>query len=502
MRWLVVFLLPAYPLVAEAKDLVSAILAKNEPTVIIAGDIYNDSETEDFLKPANIDPLSWFRPNHWIKYEIFSRPFDIDFDRQYSSSVFTNFHYDYDQHRLTGRMIPDLQFDDGTALDAETVALNISRVAYFTPMVSPFDRIKGIDAWRKSPTGLPTGIVVEGSTIHIDFLRDPDIDPYYWGTFPRVSIIPNRCINPKTFVLNCHSIPASGVYRIAEHQGHVLTLSKRHNDHRGRIPKTLHLISIADRSLSHYLDQLQSRHVTLLMSGLYFVDGLTTQVTQKFRLTGYTENHHMWLVLDPLSSAFNNQRTRLYFAQAMRKVLDQMGIRTEGSVIPVLNSGYLNLEELNKASKPFTEKEITEIEESWRKHPPTSGPRGSRPQYLDDIPEKMATTLGYPADAAGKINYRFQRMQIETLNVHHGLRLVLPQLFAKDLPSSVGQQLSHIGPENRSLNEQFTREVFEDATVSPIFVFGGRQLLTKDSRLAFPEQFIRQDIHRFFAGGW
>ena len=487
------------------KEKVISLLKKNEPTVLIEANLL-PANTDLINQNTILDPLVLSTVYQYgILYALYSRPIDITDEGNYSSKIFKKFEYDHLTKTLTLIMNQKLKFSDGQDITAEEVALTISRVALLRSSLEPYNLIKGMSLWRNSLDPLknfPKGIKVKKNPnlIEITFLRNPE-DPFYWLTFPMLSIIPRSCINLKTTHVICKHPPLSGLYRISKIDKNIISLLIKDRAEK-RYPKKLHFVFLVRNHFPDFLDYFNTYHVFELQDGFSFYGGFEAQIKKRFKLTGYTENWASLIIFDRHSEAFRKKRVRQLFSQTMREVLKNLGKNVSGSIIPVLSPGYLDIGELRDGMKPFNEREKKEIIENLKKFPPNLGEFGeiNKERFFFIIAKKTADSLGIPLESTGSPNFSFRKVCFENREPIHAIKFVLRYLspYKESLSKKLLSSLSMLSRDKVSLNKKINQSIFLDATISVLMGYGRMQILRKDSPLKFKEQFLRQDWQRFF----
>lgn len=91
-------------------------------------------------------------------------------------------------------------------------------MAYTRPKFPIIEAIEGLGSWVKTADALkkfPKGITVSDNIVRIQFASDVD-HPLFRFCLELFSIIPQRCVDPRTNKLICAKIPESGLYKIAD----------------------------------------------------------------------------------------------------------------------------------------------------------------------------------------------------------------------------------------------------------------------------------------------
>lgn len=510
MSWMhLIFFLLSITLTLRAdfkthRDRILTLLSKNEPTVIVEARLHPDSE--DLINQDMIlDPLALFNVYQYgIFYALYSRPIDVTNVGTYSSQILSDFHYDESNLTLTLQIREGIKFSDGQALTAEEVAFTIARVALKRPLISPYDRIQGANTWRKIShplTTLPTGIKVRKNPdkVEIIFARKTR-DPYYWLTFPMMSIFPRSCVDTKTSSVVCKHPPFSGLYQISEVNKNMLSMQRRIRNE--AFPFNLHFVFLVEDQIPDFLSSLDTNHVVELQDGFNFVGGVETQIKNQFRITGFTENWANIAILDYKSETFQSDRTRLFFAEKMRTVLQRMRKNVSGSVIPILSPGYLSIESLRSQIIPFEEVERKKIISHLKKHPPNLGDffKINTDKFYSVLVKTTTEELGVPLRNEGTSNIRFRKISFENVDPVHAVKFVLSygSPYKESMSETLYTSLADLDSNNLKQNKIINSNLYKDASISVLMSYGRMQVLRKDSPLQFKEQFLRQDWQRFF----
>ena len=482
---------------SAAIDPVAALLAKNEPTVLINSNFRLDDSLP-------IDPLaSTSAYYHFgIIYAIYARAIDISEFATYGSRLLREFSYNHSRRQLLLKVADGPRFSDGSPVTGDDIAYSIARVALHRGNLEPFRDIVGLSRWKKQSRpleGLPQGIEVDSGKgiVIISFLKHP-YHPYYWLTFPMCSIIKKSCLDSQGRLI-CNNVPTSGTYSIESAEAQIVTFRKRLSAARG--PAIMHAAFLSGDQLGDYFDKIKDNHVIDAVEGFHYQGGIEATSKRYLRETGFVENWANVILMDRNSKAFATDRQRLFFARKIRERFERFGKNTSGSMIPVLSPGYLNLQELRESTAAFSREETEQMVAHFRRHPPVVNPHNRLNRLFASVTDYVLNQMGIrPQDDHQKANFLYSRISLESIDPLHAIRFVLgnTEIYRTYFPSHLETSLQNLAPQSLEPNREFNRQLYQDAAISVILSYGKFQLLAKNSPLAFREQFLRQDWQRFF----
>ena len=238
-------------------------------------------------------------------------------------------------------------------------------MAFARPKFPVIKEILGLEEWRSKPdalSSLPSGIKLDNRTITIAFTRNID-HPLFRFCLELFSIIPKRCVDPKTNKLLCDQPPSSG-YFILKEKGADWALFQLREELSGSkgLPKAKQIKfeyiqpkQIFDKSLT------MNRDSVVASNDMLFSENEIAGIKSEYSIVELPKNRFSILLLNPTVAPFDTKECRQIFAAAFRENLVSLGLprnQLEGSLTPKIFPGYLKLEELAKSSKSHLPEQI------------------------------------------------------------------------------------------------------------------------------------------------
>ncbi len=307
--------------------------------------------------PNSFDPLDAdATQNLPVARMIYLTPIETSFDDRLASTVLEKFNYDPVQKKIQFVVKSGLKFSDGSPITTQDVLLAILRMAWKRPDFPVIKEIVGIKQWvaqSKPLKTLPEGIISNGSLISISLDKTVH-HPLFRFTLELFSIIPSRCINLEDGTVSCKEIPTSGYYQIESKNDSSIVFKKREE-----FPKILDR-KAPDRIQFEYHEPkeiftskvLEGSSVAASNDGLFTYDEME-KINSQYLVRSLPRSRFFGFGINPTAKPFTSKICRQYFAQVFRKsygkLLSHAG-DIEGSIFTKIVTGYLSLDELEKAN--------------------------------------------------------------------------------------------------------------------------------------------------------
>ena len=326
-------------------------LDKNEPTVIW---------TEPLLTES--DPISsGSMQANWINRLLFRPPFYISNDGKVKSEVLKGFYYDRSINMIVFE-ISNVEFSDGSKIEAIDIAYSILRVDFLGKRYAIFDKIEGYQEWKNSQNklgSLPKAVNVSGNTLKIkltDELKKPFND---LGSLD-FSIVPHSYLDKDTLRLENFS-PTSG--------GMVMeTISQNLYRFTGN-NEVISIASVPRERVLEIMPYIKDNH-TVQIDEITLPPQDIQAIQDNYDSFSNINKRVYGVVLDNTKSPFDDPIVREYFIQQHRKTIAQLYGEDfiEGSVFSRVSPGYLPMEELS--AYRLTEEQEEKCKKYLQENPP------------------------------------------------------------------------------------------------------------------------------------
>lgn len=303
--------------------------------------------------PSSLDPLDADQtPNLPVARMLYATPIEVDFKGDLTSQVLEHFEYNEATYEIIWKVKEGLKFSDNTELTPTDVAFAIARMAHKRPTFPVIENIRGLNDWLHSKDSLssfPSGIRIDGQIIKIQFDKKQD-HPLFRFCLELFSIIPKRCVDPKTNAIVCKEIPNSGYYKLVSRTENEIQFTKR-------LPGPIHGCKAPEKLLFKYISSqevfkaIEKFDPQTIMSGnelRYSIEQIK-DLKSKLQISFAPASRIVGLVLNPKVGAFRDKKCRQIFAKAFRDTYGQIvgDVRqSESSIFTDILPGYLKSEEL------------------------------------------------------------------------------------------------------------------------------------------------------------
>ena len=374
MKYLILFVILIFNISAGKQDLpgeLKLLLKEKKPTYVIA----------NAALPYSYDPLEDLNLNNSrIIRMIHARIVESDANGRFSSRVLKSYNYDEAKKTLFFEIKNNVRYTDGSLLTPNDVALAIKRNALLRPNLPGVSKIMGLDNWLKNTHPLLSkfeGVRVEGNKVLVRFntnLESP-IDKFN-ACF---GVIPEKSVDLKTGHLKEVGLsipPSAGHYKIVPSKlsnGKAITEPtfvklERVTDDKSK-PEVVWIVYMSPTNIGKYMKDYHD-DVVICAHEIDIEPYMLKTLKQHFTVHTAPKIMYSFLLLNPTSAAFKEQRVRQYFAIKYREKLAERGYPVEGSQPTKEMLGYLSLRQLNNLVEPFSKDEEIRILEHLRSNPP------------------------------------------------------------------------------------------------------------------------------------
>jgi hypothetical protein len=317
---------------------------------------------------SSLDPLDAdMTSNLPVARMVYATPLETSDNNQITSRVLESFRFNSDNRTIEWVVKTGLKFEDGTTITPDDVAFAVARMAYARPKFPVLSSIAGVAEWSKSNDALkeyPKGIKVDGQKISIQ-LSETVKHPLFRFCLELFSIIPRRCVDPKTNKISCKSIPESGPYKFEAKTSDTVSFARRPNEIDVSIPQKIEFKYLATTDVPKRIGQFDSRTVVAGSEADYTSDalkGLETSLKVAFMPASRFEA----LLINKEVPPFGDKVCRQIFMQKFRTAFQAIanGRVSEGSIFTKILPGYQSLEAMQSAVK-VESKEIAECKKKF-----------------------------------------------------------------------------------------------------------------------------------------
>ncbi len=300
--------------------------------------------------PSSLDPLDAdSTANLPVARMIYATPLEAAINNQLTSRVLESFRYDTEKRRVEWKVKSGIKYEDGSPITAEDVAFAVARMAYTRPKFPILEAIEGLDSWVKTADALkkfPKGITVSDNIVRIQFARDVD-HPLFRFCLELFSIIPQRCVDPRTNKITCTKIPESGLYKIADQGQKQIKFLKRSDANEQSAPDQ---ISFEYKTPAELVIDLAKLDDATVVAGneSFFAPGILHDLEGKLSVKYTPAARFSVLQINQSVGPFKDKKCRQLFSKIFRTSYQEIAKDSpaEGSVFTKILPGYLSLKDL------------------------------------------------------------------------------------------------------------------------------------------------------------
>lgn len=309
--------------------------------------IVTETKGPDSFDPINADKTQ----NLSVMRMLYATPIEIDKNNILKSRILKSFEHDSDLNLIVFDLKENQTYADGTSITVDDLAMAIARMAYFRPQFPVIKDIEGVSVWSASKQGLesfPSGIRTENNRLIIKLTRR-HANPLFRFCLELFAVIPQRCIEKKTGVMNCEQPPESGYFVIKTKAVNEIIFEKRSEQETvDVIPYST--IRFRFKSLDEACrGELQANDI---ISGIE-IDYLSSECVKNLQAS---QVHWMpssrfgVLRFNPNVVPFVNIKSRQFFAETVREILykKDLNLQIERGLFSKLLPGYIPNEVLSK----------------------------------------------------------------------------------------------------------------------------------------------------------
>lgn len=317
---------------------------------------------------SSLDPLDAdMTSNLPVARMVYATPLETSENNQITSRVLDSFRYNSDNRTIEWVVKTGLKFEDGTAIMPDDVAFAVSRMAYARPKFPVLASIVGVEEWSKSNDALktyPKGLTVDGPKISIK-LSESVTHPLFRFCLELFSIIPRRCVDPKTNKISCKTIPESGPYKLEAKTSDTISFARRPHEIDVSIPQKIEFKYVATADVQKRIGQFDSRTVVAGSEADYNADALKG-LESSLKVAFMPASRFEALLINKEVPPFGDKLCRQVFMQKFRNAFQTLanGRGAEGSIFTKILPGYERLEVMQSALK-LESKEIAECKKKF-----------------------------------------------------------------------------------------------------------------------------------------
>ena len=374
MKYLSLIFLVMFTTAANKPDLPNQfrlLMKEKQPTYVIA----------NAALPYSFDPLEDLNLNNSrIIRMIHARIVESDAKGRFHSKILESYNYHESINTLILRVKENIKYTDGSFLKPEDVALSIKRNALLRPHLPGVSQLQGLSGWLKNAHPLLAefpAIKIEKNKIFIKF--ESNLESPMDKFIACFGVIPSSAVDMKTGKLKSQGLtvpPSAGDYKIVESKlSSGIRLSEptfikleRTDDDKNK-PEVVWLAYMSPTNIGKYLEDYHD-NVVICTHEIDIEPYKLKDFMKHFKAHVAPRIMYSFLILNPQSKTFKDQRVRQYFAKKYRENMIKKGYSVEGSQPTREMLGYLPLETLEKSINPFTYDEEKGILNHLRKNPP------------------------------------------------------------------------------------------------------------------------------------
>ena len=328
--------------------------------------------------PYSYDPIDDLSLNNSrIIRMIHSRIIESDIHGRGYSALLESYNYHESKRTLILKVKKDFRFSDGSLLTPNDIAITIKRNALLNPRLPGIVAIKGHKDWLKNKFPLKEdleGVVVKDQRVFVSFDYDVEIvTDKFTGAF---GVLPAKTIDLTTGKLNTKNPPTSGPYVMVPSivkDGTKVTaptfLKFENIDGDPKKPKVVWIANVSPSNIGKYIDSYHDNVVICANEIDIKLEDLK-KYRSEFKVHTSPKVMFSFLMLNPASEAFKDQRVRQYFSQKFREKMKAKGYDVESALQSKNMIGYQTHEELSTFIPTFSRLEESQIIEHLKKNPP------------------------------------------------------------------------------------------------------------------------------------
>ena len=292
------------------------------------------------------DPLDFDMANNlFVARMLYATPLEASPQGEVTSRILSEFTVSSDGRTIRLDVKPGLQFEDGTPLTAEDVAISIARMAYVRPQFPVIESIEGLRDWLVWPDALsrfPHGVSIERNRVIVR-LAKAEHRPLFRLSLEPFAVIPRRCLDLRANRLACPRPPESGPYRLAKGDlgASELVFERRVED--ASMPLRVRFTYPAARSSLSALEPGADPGTVVFANDLDFSDNELAMIRQRYAFLPVAKSWHGHFLLNPKARPFGDKDCRQVFADAFRekfRALESPWHSLETSIFTQLMPGY------------------------------------------------------------------------------------------------------------------------------------------------------------------